>query len=87
MISLIKLPNIGVSVEEKLLRCKIKTPKQLKKLGSKKALEKIARLGRENISLTLLYALEGAIQNIRWHYLSEEVKQELKEFYVTKFKG
>ncbi|WP_372481128.1 TfoX/Sxy family DNA transformation protein [Clostridium tagluense] len=28
-----------------------------------------------------LYALEGAVQGIRWHNLSGEIKDELKEFY------
>jgi hypothetical protein len=25
--------------------------------------------------------LEGAIRGVRWHYLPEEVKNELREFY------
>jgi len=28
-----------------------------------------------------LSALEGAIQGIRWHYLDEDTKESLKEFY------
>jgi len=33
-----------------------------------------------------LSALEGAIQGIRWHHLSRETKESLKEFY-HKHKG
>ncbi|WP_404813547.1 TfoX/Sxy family DNA transformation protein [Clostridium bowmanii] len=29
-----------------------------------------------------LYALEGAIQGIRWYNLSKEIKNELKKFYI-----
>ena len=29
-------------------------------------------------------ALEGAIQNIRWHNLSDDDKENLKEFYNSK---
>ncbi|MDR1301443.1 MAG: TfoX/Sxy family protein [Treponema sp.] len=28
-----------------------------------------------------LCAIEGAIQGIRWHNLSDEIKNELKQFY------
>ncbi len=31
----------------------------------------------------MLYALEGAIEGIRWYSLSNDIKQELKEFYKT----
>jgi len=33
--------------------------------------------------LNMLCALEGAIEGISWHYLSDEVKQELKEFHKS----
>ncbi|WP_376699591.1 TfoX/Sxy family DNA transformation protein [Listeria booriae] len=29
----------------------------------------------------MLFALEGAIQNIRWHQLSSSTKKELRQFY------
>jgi hypothetical protein len=29
----------------------------------------------------MLFALEGAIQGIRWHILDDRKKNELKEFY------
>ena len=31
--------------------------------------------------ITLLYALEGAIQGIRWHDIKKKRREELKEFY------
>jgi hypothetical protein len=34
-----------------------------------------------------LYVLEGAIDGIRWHNLSEEAKSELKEFIMRINKG
>jgi len=49
-------------------------------LGSKQALIKISALENSGACLNMLYALEGAIQGIRWHGLSKETKQELKEF-------
>jgi predicted nucleic acid-binding OB-fold protein len=34
-----------------------------------------------NACLNVLFALEGAIQGIRWHILDDRKKNELKEFY------
>ncbi|MBZ9688850.1 TfoX/Sxy family protein [Clostridium estertheticum] len=37
----------------------------------------------DSACINRLYALKGAIQGIRWHNLSNEVKNELKKFYNT----
>jgi hypothetical protein len=34
-----------------------------------------------NACLNVLFALEGAIQGIRWYILDDRKKNELKEFY------
>ena len=34
----------------------------------------------------MLYALEGAIQGIRWHDLSKEKKDNLRDFYNSTIK-
>lgn len=75
-----KLPNIGKSVEEQLIAIGIQTIEQLKAAGSRQAWLKIRDID-SSACINRLYALEGAIQGIRWHYLSEETKKELKEFY------
>ena len=76
------LPNIGKSVEQQLNEVGIKTVKQLIKIGSKQAWLRIKGIDN-SACINRLYALEGAIQGIRWHNLSEEVKSELKDFYNT----
>jgi len=80
MSELSKLPNIGKSVEEQLIAVGIQTVEQLKETGSKQAWLKIRDID-SSACINRLCALEGAIQGIRWHYLSEETKKELKEFY------
>lgn len=75
-----KLPNIGKSVEEQLIAVGIQTVEQLKETGSRQAWLKIRDID-SSACINRLCALEGAIQGIRWHYLSEETKKELKEFY------
>lgn len=79
---LAKLPNIGKVVEEQLNEIGIETVEQLNKIGSKQAWLEIKRID-DSACINRLYALEGAIQGIRWHNLSEDKKNELKEFYNT----
>ena len=75
-----KLPNIGKSVEEQLNLIGIYKVEDLKTIGSKEAWLKIREID-ESACINRLYALEGAIEGIRWHNLSEEKKLMLKEFY------
>ena len=75
-----KLPNIGKVVEEQLNDIGISTADELINIGSKEAWLKIKEID-ESACLNRLMALEGAIQNIRWHNLSDEDKKNLKDFY------
>ncbi|MBU3191967.1 TfoX/Sxy family protein [Clostridium bowmanii] len=74
------LPNIGKIVQKQLNEVGIETVKQLIEIGSKQAWLRIKGID-SSACINRLYALEGAIQGIRWHNLSKEVKRELKEFY------
>jgi DNA transformation protein and related proteins len=77
---LTKLPNIGRTLAEKLIMVGISTPDDLINTGSENAMIKIKTIDNE-ACINMLYALEGAIQGIRWHNLDERRKTELKEFY------
>lgn len=81
MPELTDLSNIGKTLASKLNSIGITNFEQLKSLGSKQAITKISTVENSGACINMLYALEGAIQGIRWHGLSQEVKQELKEFY------
>ena len=80
MNTLHELHNISKIIEEKLIEVDIDTPEQLKDMGSKEAFIRI-KLKDNSACVNMLFALEGAIEGIRWHYLSEDKKQELKVFY------
>mgnify|MGYP001770109528 CR=1 FL=1 len=80
MSELCKLPNIGKVVAEQLEMVGISTPSQLKTVGSEEAFARLATLD-ESACINMLYALEGAIQEIRWHNLSAKRKKELLEFF------
>lgn len=75
-----KLPNIGRVLEEQLNDAGITTVDDLINIGSKEAWLKIKEMD-ESACLSRLMALEGAIQNIRWHDLSEDDKKNLRDFY------
>ncbi|RDY61711.1 TfoX/Sxy family protein [Flagellimonas nanhaiensis] len=81
MPQLTDLPNIGQTLAEKLNTVGIKTELELKEVGSKNAIVKIATLENSGACINMLYALEGAIQGIRWHGLDKEKKKELLDFY------
>lgn len=75
-----KLPNIGKVVEGQLNEVGINTVDDLIDIGSKEAWLKIKEVD-DSACINRLMAIEGAIQNIRWHDLSEDDKNNLKEFY------
>ena len=77
---LVKLPNIGKTVEEQLLQVGISSADELKKIGSKAAWLKIQAID-ESACIHRLMALEGAIQGVKKTMISDEVKADLTEFY------
>ena len=74
------MPNIGEKLADLLRKAEIKTPAELQKIGSKNALLRLREQSPDACASTL-YALEGAVQGIRWHYLTDYEKQELKDFH------
>lgn len=81
MKSLTELPNIGKTLAKKLELIGVKSEQDLKELGSENAIIKISTIENSGACINMLYALEGAIQGIRWHGLDNIRKRELKEFY------
>ncbi|MBS6643058.1 MAG: TfoX/Sxy family protein [Clostridiaceae bacterium] len=77
---LAKLPNLGPVVESQLNQVGITTYEQLKEIGSKQAWLKIKAID-SSACIHRLLAMEGAIQGIKKTQLSEEKKEELREFY------
>jgi len=80
MSKLSELPNIGKEVEKQLNQVGIQTFEQLKEIGSKEAWLKIKKIDN-SACINRLYAIEGAIENIKKTELSKDKKEELKEFY------
>ena len=81
MKQLTALPNIGKTLAEKLNSIGIENEDDLKNVGSENAILKIATLENSGACINMLYALEGAIQGIRWHGIDKDRKQELNAFF------
>lgn len=81
MKKLIEIPNVGMVLAHKLDGIGVENQQQLRELGSENALIRISELENNGACLNMLYAIEGAVQGIRWHALDKSRKQELKEFY------
>jgi DNA transformation protein len=79
-VRLSELPNIGKTMEKRLAAVGIDDVETLRKTGSKEAFVKL-RLFEGDTCFSSLCGLEGAIQGIRWHYLSQETKADLKKFF------
>jgi len=77
-----KHPKNGKEVEKQLNEGGINTVDELIDIGSKETWLKIKEID-ESACINRLMALEGAIQNIRWHDLSDEDKNNLKDFYTS----
>ncbi len=75
-----ELPNIGSELEIQLKDIGIESVGKLISVGSKQAWREIKNNDR-TACINRLYAIEGAIQGIRWHSLSKEVKTDLKDYY------
>ncbi|MFH2142349.1 MAG: TfoX/Sxy family protein [Bacteroidota bacterium] len=80
MTNIANLPNIGKNLASKLKNVEINTSDDLINLGSEKAFLKLIENDR-NCCVNMLYAIEGAIQNIRWHNISNDRKKQLNDFY------
>ena len=82
MSELSHLPNIGKILEAKLIDVEVKTPYELQLIGSKEAFIRI-KIVDNTACYNMLCALEGAVQGVRWHHLSETVKNDLKCFFQS----
>ncbi len=80
--SLVELPNIGKTMEKRLKAVGICDAESLIKIGSKEAFIKLSLLEGDTC-FSSLCGLEGAVEGIRWHSLSKEVKDDLKKFFDT----
>ncbi|WP_034913897.1 TfoX/Sxy family DNA transformation protein [Erwinia sp. 9145] len=74
------LPNLSIRIEHQLRRVGIDTVERLKQEGAKACWLRL-RASNTNLSLNVLYALEGAIRGHHCQALPQSVKDELFCWY------
>ena len=79
MTELSSMKNIGKEIERKLNNIDICSAEELIKIGSKEAFLQL-KMQFPNICLVHLYTLQGAIDDIEYNQLPDEVNQDLKLF-------
>lgn len=79
MTDLMTMDNIGPVMDEKLKSVDIHSAEELIQIGSKEAFLRL-KARYPNVCLVHLYSLQGAIDQILYNRLPDEVKRELKEF-------
>ena len=79
MSELLSMKNIGKEIARKLLSIGITTPPVLRDRGAKSTFAQL-KDRYPNVCLVHLYVLQGAIDDIEYTALSEDVKRELKAF-------
>ncbi|KYG62433.1 hypothetical protein AZI86_16505 [Bdellovibrio bacteriovorus] len=74
------LKNLGATAEKSFHQAGIKTPKQFFALGWKKTLLKLAAVNKKNLHAIYGYALIGALTNKEFNMITEDEKQQAREF-------
>ena len=72
-----RLLNLGPTSAAWLREAGVATPEDLARLGSVEAFLLVAER-QPGTTLHLLYALEGALQDVRWDRLPAEVRADLR---------
>lgn len=79
MAELTSLKNIGKEMKFKLQSVGVDSAEELKNLGSKIVFAKL-KMRFQQVCLVHLYSLQGAIDNVDYNMLEDDVKRDLKTF-------
>lgn len=74
-----ELRNLGPRSAARLAEAGIHTRADLEAVGVVAAYQAVKALYPDRVSLNLLYALQGALLDILWHALPDEMQAELRE--------
>jgi DNA transformation protein len=84
---LLHLKNIGPASARQLREVGIEDAATLRKLGALAAYRRLKHAFPREISLVMLYALEGALRDCHWNHLPPGVKEKLQAAAKMKPRG
>lgn len=73
------LPNLRLATERMLKKAGIESVEQLQSAGAAQAYRALQQSHNDNLSLELLWALEGAIEGKHWSVITPQRRNELLE--------
>ena len=79
MAELSSMQNIGKGIEEKLKSIDICSAEELIQIGSKEAFRRL-KVRYPSVCAVYLYTLQGAIDNIEYNQLPDEVRCSLRSY-------
>ncbi len=83
-VELADLPNIGAKMAGRLNEAGIRTPAELRKVGSVVAAARVSPFRDCGPTCrSALCALEGAIRGVRWHAIPKTERDDLWKRYVA----
>ena len=71
--------NLGRKSAERLAAANISDPETLQEIGAAAAYHRVKIKFPKDTSLNLLWAIQGALMEMHWHDLPDEVKQHLRD--------
>lgn len=72
------LRNLGPASARWLAEAGIRTESDLRAFGAVAAYRRVKHMRPREVTLLMLYALEGALRDVPWNALPEDVKARLK---------
>ena len=75
--SIASLKNLGPKSESRLIAAGIPDAQALQRVGVVNAYHRVKTLFPNDTSLNLLWALQGAIMDLHWHDIPNDIKQQL----------
>ena len=74
-----RMRNLGPIIAGRLRTIGIETPDELRRLGAIEAYVRLKRTFRVETTHAQLYALHGAVNDVRWYVLPEEARAALRD--------
>lgn len=78
-VTLERMRNLGPVTASRLRAVGIETPDELRKLGAIDAYVRLKLAFQTEITPSHLYALHGAVTDVRWYALPEEARAALRD--------
>ena len=71
------LKNLGPKSAEQIVAVGIDGPDEIRELGAAEVFHRVKSRFPDSTSLNLLWALQGALMEVHWHDVPDEIKRQI----------